>query len=462
MSDILLISVDNTRDQHAESDLVNSINSIAQVVGPKLKGKPFLIFSPKQECVDCAEVLDSTLRFVNYMVIENFHTDTTKYKAHPFVSKRGISGLTLKPNFFDNNYNELFNTIQMDCEEGSVVLIVDEEWSDRLKEFCRTTKTFGHAKLSSFSRNMPAEPVGNLVPQGVPRGAAGNDKEIFFKFQNNLIPEFRREIRQIRHEQLTRIEGALGSSANTMEGIESSVRNLYTSAPTGSGDISSMDIDVIEKGIKEQKELIERIKEELDQSEEIANTYTDTNQLDQVSKITIDKFFYEKDINAWRIRVSNLTGVNFHNVDIYKVETKDKICSFAIVQANCQLWKTIPMDYSEDFYGLHLLAMSQDTVITEEPFLVSYFKIKNGTPNWETNEIEFTLKNYSETVFQMVNITVSGTIIDIGLDCSEIKYKEQIAGTIPFDKFTNCKVFAYSDNRKVTSDLMLWFGDEEV
>ena len=343
MTDIILVSLVNTRDQHAEREVANSVSQIAQAIRKTLRSNTLLVFSPKLECVDCAAILDQALGFKSYMIIENFHDSQEKYRDYPFIREKEITGRMLSPDFFANNYNEFFKALQTECLEGSVIILIDEEWFDRFHEFCNVTRSYGQAKLSNLLGN-------SLVPeQNSPQEFSGIDHqkegEIFMKFQNNLIPEFREEIRQSRQGKLVRIEETIGKSASTMEIIEDSVRNLYSSAAGGSNDISNVDLDSISKEIEKQNKIVELIKQEIVHNEDLANTYSDTTVLDENPKISITKFFYEKDKNLWRIRVNNDTGVNFHNVDIYRAENKEIICSFAIVEANCQIWKTIKMGY---------------------------------------------------------------------------------------------------------------------
>ena len=196
--------------------------------------------------------------------------------------------------------------------------------------------------------------------------------------------------------------------------------------------------------------------------------------------LRIDKFFWHKDLDQWRIRIVNDTDFYYHNVSIFKVETKEEICHFSVVQPHCKLWKETGIPYSEDLYGLHLIAISQDQIVMKDPFLITPCKlmyynepgldiVQGDDPEENAGGVyegiyELVLKNYSLKQFENLRLARPDQHQATEFPDQSFEYgdKVEVAIKVKFDFNTNpeiyenFKIFAFSGDEKISWDLWLY------
>lgn len=454
MAGVYLVSLEKTFNQTATSPVIDSMNTISELIKKKICGKLLIVSSPKKECIDCTAALSQILRCENFMIISNFH-DSEDYKSHQFVLEKNISSCKLQSSAFEGNYQGLFNLLQNECDNGSVILVVDEVWYEKLNGLCGRTHIYGPSKLSMFrgSIEQEEEKKGVHEEQVEVQGIQG-EKEMFFRLQQNLSSDFQKLMRGQRTEILQKTKENLENTKEATKVLKKSVRKTFASS--NNSEISMFDLDVLEKEIQIKNTELKSIKQDISKCDDIASTYQDQNLISDEDKIKIKRVFFDKNINAWRIRILNNTEVNFHDVDVYIVESKEVFCSFAIIQAKCKMWKVINIEYSEEIYGIHLIAMSQNLVITKEPFMIAPMRLICDFDG-DLKKFTLTLKNYSDKVFDQIAITITDRLEDIPVMNPCIQYKEKTVEEARFEKYQNMRIYAFSGNQKITGDLDILF-----
>ena len=135
------------------------------------------------------------------------------------------------------------------------------------------------------------------------------------------------------------------------------------------------------------------------------------------------------------------------------------------------MWKETGLKYDENLYNKHLIAISQNVIVSADPFLIAPYKLDySNEPMIEQNDnglsaaYYLVLKNYSKKVLDKICLTSPDYIVAYEFEYPNIGYKQEtvLQATFVFD-FTNkkemaekYKIFAYSGNEKISSDLWLW------
>ncbi|OMJ67543.1 hypothetical protein SteCoe_35260 [Stentor coeruleus] len=464
---IVLIAVSQTSDNPAPSETYQNINNLVDINRDRFSGQICLAFSPKNECIDCASILDQKINIQNFVMISNFFSDSARAEYHDFVRNNNISSITLQQQLLANNMTELIKVMDFDSKEGTLILIMDDAWFDMFRNMCSPPRVFGNVSISIFGQHGDIEDLEdiNVETEDLVRAV----QECYTK--DLKLDNF--GDRKLAAETVKKVFEEIPELAeNIQEEVEKIVETQLATKRISS-NISTFDIDTIEKNVKTLKETALKIGKVLNYAEDMMNTYQEPpkEQIQGESKIIIDKFFYEEDIKQWKIRISNDTKIDFHNVYIVIVEEKKIICKFELVQNSCKMWKETGLKYDEKLYNKHLIAISQNVIISNDPFLIAPYKLNyNQEPYVEENEnginatYYLVLKNYSKKVLEKICLTSPDYIIPYEFEYPNISYKQEttLQATFVFD-FTNkkdmaekYKIFAYSENEKVSSDLWLW------
>ena len=220
----------------------------------------------------------------------------------------------------------------------------------------------------------------------------------------------------------------------------------------------------MEEQLKVIAEGMKKVSYYINYFEDIGQTYSDPNGDIGDKKITIDRFMYNEEKENWRIRIVNQSDIDFRNVDVFKVETREKMCTFAIIQQNCIVWKDIKLEYGEDLYGLHLIAISKGIIISDNPFLIAPYKLSNpdnrGVDGDDSKiELLIKLKNCSMKLLPDLCLAIPNEIEPMKFENSNIGYLDTTELWVPLSSDRNYNIFAYSGDTKITPDLQLILVD---
>lgn len=464
---IVFIAVSQTSDNPASSETLDNIHSLIDMNINRFSGEICLAFSPKHECIDCAFVLDQKVNISNFAMINNFSPGSSNAINHEFVRINNITSITLQHQLLANNMTELIKVFDLEQKDGTLVLLIDEAWLEMFKDLCFPPRVLGNISISIYDQHSDVEDID---------GSAAEAEDLVRTVQECYTKDLKLDNFKDRKVAAEDVKIVFEKIPELAENIQEEVEKIVeTQLATKriSSNISTFDIDTIEKNVKTLKETCSKIEKVLEYAEDMMRTYQEPPKelIENDSKITIDKFFYEEDIKQWKIRLSNSTKIDFHNVYIVIVEEKKVICKFELVQNNCKMWKETGLKYDENLYNKHLIAISQNVIISAYPFLIAPYKLNyTSDPTIEQNDSGLTaiyylvLKNYSKKVLDKICLTSPEYIMAYEFEYPNIAYKQEtsLQATFTFD-FNNKKemaekytIFAYSGNEKVSSDLWLW------
>jgi hypothetical protein len=438
-----LITLSDTSNQNANETLLRNIKELGSELKSKLEGG-ILIFSPKLECIESAKALDREVTFSKFELIENFFDSETIPKSE-FLTNYDITPMCVGDVSLNESAKYFFSFLESHDKEGScLILLLDENWFEKLRPYCKSIRNYGLANFCSLENYRPELEYDN----------SGYINDI----QKTLPINFRSYNFGRRIGTLENSLNFLSSNQGRVQMISDSIEHTQASNVSIHEIITSFEVDAIKKSLDSIKENLKENENILKSYEDIANTYADVNTNLELHEIQISRFFYDENEEKWRLRLINDTKLNFFNVDIVIVETQVPICNFNIIQSECTVWKTLDLEYTEDYYGVHLVALSQNIIITPS-FYVAPFKLQ-AVANQENNTIEFTLINYSRSKIDNILLALSNKYTPELFENINSEYKGKTHLTLNFEELKSFYAFAFYENKKISNELEIVFNNQ--
>ncbi|CAG9313216.1 unnamed protein product [Blepharisma stoltei] len=171
-----------------------------------------------------------------------------------------------------------------------------------------------------------------------------------------------------------------------------------------------------------------------------------------------------QDDGKWEIKLVNTTQDYFRQLEIWCIETKEKICEFKLVEPNSRIKKIISVVMpEEEFFYKHLIAQSEGKIVSVAYPVTPIQLISVEKDEEHENQFICTLTNMSKKLyFRKLEVACAQSPEVFGVEDSTIKYSEDTTATVRFEKTPHEGTFLVLDGNKIVSNrLLTGLKDEE-
>ena len=447
---VMFIVVPPTEEYLTVEQNAPSLDNVINNISPYLKGREILLASfISNASLNLAKYIHSRMMVFNqnrelfskftFFGEVPYEKVGEECKSHPFINHVNISYCHI-PTVRDEAFLEAFQTSTEN--KGSTLLIIENYYAEKLKQLSvvRNEEEFTYGFINRSGEQYNLENEGGHDPQDI---YTGDDEEICEQLQKFLR---KNPLSQLFEDKLRVIDETcteLSSFQSHLEVIEEAVKSLNNSS-NSAGKISESSLNNFENKVNKAEELLKDCTTIIDYALDIKNTFSDPkNEKTPGSFLQVKKFYYNQDLEAFKLQIENSTDSDYYNVSVFVLETEEKLCDFSLIEKKTKVWKETELGYKDDIYGFHLIVVSQDQIVLKDPYFISKCKLKVIEKGEEVVDEEYypkraamaytvEVKNYSMEPMVQLLLNIPESVVGLKftsdfLDYSEVPQKDFIS-----------------------------------
>lgn len=403
---IYAIIVPDADDYQTGHTYVEALNPIYDFLPNIIQGDTLLACFAKVECIDIGHYISyqasqKNMNF-NSLALYGFEKPSNQNdesKNHAFVTSNQISYLQI----LKNNADFLLESLKLSIKnEGNTLIIGNSEIFSLIRNNFNS-REFGPLKFGtlSFNENQSFE-----LPRRNNSDFKFNDEkmceELYLYLKNKPIIE----ILKSKAADTEKPDAYIRKLDGILAEVQNFVKNLSIQS-SSSANVSESLLNKIEKEASVAKEQVEACADIIKYAVDMKNTFTDPKLAkSQESYLELRKFYFNQELGKFKIQIENPTEFDYFNVTVFILELGEEICHLSLVEKNSKVWKETEFDYRDDWYGLHLVVISQNELVLREPYYISKCKlsieacgeeelVEGSYPKESSITYKMKLKNYS-------------------------------------------------------------------
>ena len=438
---MLLIAIHEVADKYPDYDTAKEASECLPWISAKLSETSLVVVSPVIECMlfglELSNALGRKLSIIEALT-EREGVAYADSNLFPKIDVMEVDGVNRPSDY------KIFIEYVVKNHPGSVLVLESE--------------VFDEFELNCSSRVRTIASVHEYCEQKEEENAEDElEKDIFQEFSikaasRGLSSCLANVLREISGGKPERIAEVLVETKDKMIMIENKLRNR-SKGMKSSRNINKPpenEVILIQNSLLSLQNRLESIKDVINGFERyrISECFTDFDE----NTLEITNFEYDLYGGRWIVKVLNNSEYNLENVNIYNVETKQRICEIKQIQGYSSIKKIIKLEYAS-YYGNHLIAAINGKTASVG-YRITPFKISNNDAKANNQTIVIRVKNNSLKLWETLNIVTSNYNQPFPLDDSNIGYKETCEIQMPIKYIENAHIFLHNGSTILSNCLI--------